>query len=86
MLGLWNFSQVYNADRQICDHRREVHYQVRMPQHVSDATKNSQDPPRDHGAIVDVVRLRLCEQARAGGGIRGVRRWQNRDNAEHERT
>ncbi len=30
---LWKFRQVYNAERQIHDHQREVRYQMRMPQH-----------------------------------------------------
>ncbi len=29
---LWKFSQVYNPKRQLADHRREVRYEIRLPQ------------------------------------------------------
>src|SRR5262249_37075839 len=32
---LWKFNQVYNPDRQAADHRREVRYEIPLPQPVA---------------------------------------------------
>ena len=29
---LWKFNKVYNQERQLADHRREVHYEMRLPE------------------------------------------------------
>jgi hopanoid C-3 methylase HpnR len=40
---LWKFNSVYNAQRQIDDHKRPVKYQMREPTHVPDPTKVAPD-------------------------------------------
>jgi hypothetical protein len=31
---IWRFNSVYNADRQLADHRREVRYELPLPVHA----------------------------------------------------
>jgi hopanoid C-3 methylase len=31
---LWKFNKVYNVDRQLADHRREVRYEMSLPRSV----------------------------------------------------
>jgi hopanoid C-3 methylase HpnR len=38
---LWKFNQVYNVNRQVADHQREVPYEMRLPESITDQRVNA---------------------------------------------
>ena len=63
---IWNFSRVYNPERQLADHRREVAYELPAP-----PSPDTKTPER--GALYVHVPVRLRGKAPTGAGGDGRR-------------